>query len=75
MSARTHRSPPAAGAFSRRFTAYSGLFFDEFDGQSAWFRERGSVRLPPLDGVRGLVLRGEVKPHPQARGLEQGAPT
>lgn len=75
MSARNHRSPPAAGAFSRRFTAYSGLFFDEFDGQSAWFRERGSVRLPPLDGVRGLVLRGEVKPHPQARGLEQGAPT
>lgn len=75
MSARNHRSPPAAGAFSRRFTAYSGLFFDEFDGQSAWFRERGSVRLPPLDGVRGLVLRGEVKPHPQARGLEVGAPT
>lgn len=75
MSARNHRSPPAAGAFSRRFTAYSGLFFDEFDGQSAWFRERGSVRLPPLDGVRGLVLRGEVKPHPQARGLEEGAPT
>ncbi|MES2697089.1 MAG: glycosyltransferase [Verrucomicrobiota bacterium] len=69
-----HRSPPAAGAFSRRFTAYSGLFFDEFDSQSAWIREHASVRLPPLDGVGGLVIRGEVRPHPAARGLEVGAP-
>jgi glycosyltransferase involved in cell wall biosynthesis len=70
----SHRSPPAAGAFSRRFTAYSGLFFDEFDASSAWIREQGSVRLPPLGGVRALVVRGFVKPHPDARGLEIGAP-
>lgn len=68
------RTPPAAGAFSRRFTAYSGLFFDEFDANSAWIRERASVRLPPLDGMRGLIVRGEVRPHPTARGLEVTAP-
>lgn len=70
----THRSPPAAGAFSRRFTAYSGLFFDEFDASSAWIREHASVRFPPLAGVRSLIVRGEIKPHPDARGVERGAP-
>lgn len=70
----SHRSPPAGGAFSRRFTAYSGLFFDEFDPNSAWIRERASVRLPPLIGVRGLLVRGEVVAHPEARGIEVGGP-
>ncbi len=70
----SHRSPPAAGAFSRRFTAYSGLFFDEFDSSSAWIREHAFLRLPPLDGVSGLVIRGEIRPHPAARGPETGAP-
>lgn len=74
LATASHRSPPAAGAFSRRFTAYSGLFFDEFAADSAWIRERASVRLPPLTGIRGLVVRGEIKPHPDARGLELGAP-
>lgn len=73
MSSR-HRSPPAAGAFSRRFTAYSGLFFDEFDSGTAWIREHAFIRLPPLDGVQGLVIRGEIRPHPAARGAETGAP-
>jgi len=68
-----HRTPPAGGAFSRRFASYAGLFFDEFDPDSAWLREHGSVRLPPL-AVRTLVLRGELRPHPLARGLEAGAP-
>jgi glycosyltransferase involved in cell wall biosynthesis len=68
------RTPPAGGAFSRRFTAYAGLFFDDFDPGSAWIRETASVRLPPLDGIRGLIVRGTVRPHPEARGGETAAP-
>lgn len=68
------RTPPASGAFSRRFTAYAGLFFDDFEPNSAWIRESASVRLPPLTGVRTLVIRGRAVPHPEARGLECGAP-
>lgn len=69
------RTPFAGGAFARRFTACAGLFDDEFDPNSAWLRERGTVRLPPLDTATGLVIRGEVRPHPQARGLETEAPS
>jgi glycosyltransferase involved in cell wall biosynthesis len=69
------RTPPSGGAFARRFTAYAGLFFDEFDSNSAWIRETATVRLPPLSSVRGLVVRGDVRPHPAARGLETGAPS
>ena len=68
------RTPPEGGRFSRRFAAYAGLFFDEFDSNSAWLRERGEVRLPPLTGVRELVLSGEVRPHPAARGVERTPP-
>lgn len=68
------RTPPVSGAFSRRFTAYAGLFFDQFDANSAWIRERASVRLPPLTGIRELVVRGEVRGHADARGMETGAP-
>lgn len=68
------RTPPAGGAFSRRFTAYAGLFFDTFDENSAWIRETAAVRLPPLVGVHGLVIRGEVRAHPAARGIETAAP-
>lgn len=69
-----HRKPPTGGAFSRRFTDYAGIFFDEFATDSAWIRECGTLHLPPLDGVRGLVLRGEYRPHPAARGLEASPP-
>jgi glycosyltransferase involved in cell wall biosynthesis len=68
------RSPPAGGAFSRRFTAFAGLYFDEFEPNSAWIREKGIVRLPPLDGVREVIVRGCVRAHPDARGVETGAP-
>lgn len=68
------RTPPAAGAFARRFTAYEGLFFDAFEPNSAWIRERGRVRLPPLAGVTGLIVRGVIAPHPYARGIERPAP-
>jgi hypothetical protein len=68
------RTAPAGGAFHRRFTDYSGLFFDEFASDSAWIREEGRVRLPPLDGIDALVVSGDFLPHPEARGLEQGSP-
>jgi glycosyltransferase involved in cell wall biosynthesis len=68
------RTPPAGGAFSRRFAAYSGLYFDEFDSESAWIRETATVRLPPLDGASELIVRGHVRFHPAARGLEAGSP-
>lgn len=65
---------PAAGAFRRRSTDYSGLFFDEFAADSAWIRETARLRLPPLDGVDCLILRGEYRAHPESRGLETGLP-
>jgi glycosyltransferase involved in cell wall biosynthesis len=68
------RTAPAGGAFHRRFTDYSGLFFDEFASDSAWIREEGRVRLPPLDGIDALVVSGDYLPHPESRGLEQGSP-
>ena len=43
-----NRTPPVGGAYSRRFTGYTGLFFDEFANDSAWLRETAVVRLPPL---------------------------
>jgi glycosyltransferase involved in cell wall biosynthesis len=69
-----HRTPPSGGAFSRRFTSYSGLFFDEFDPGSAWLREQGRISLPPLGGVSRLLIKGEFRAHPDARGSERGCP-
>jgi glycosyltransferase involved in cell wall biosynthesis len=69
------RTPPFGGAYSRRFTDYEGIFFDEFCSDSAWIRECGTIHLPPLDGLSGLVLRGEFRAHPDARGLETALPT
>ncbi len=69
-----HRTPPSGGAYSRRFTDYAGIFFDEFATDSAWIRTTGTLHLPPLPGVRGLVLRGEFRPHPDARSLETSPP-
>jgi glycosyltransferase involved in cell wall biosynthesis len=69
------RTPPLGGAFSRRFTHYSGIFFDDFATDSAWLRETASLRLPPLDGIAALTLRGEFRPHPAARGLETSPPS
>ena len=70
----THRTPPAGGAYQRRFTNYAGLYFDEFADNSAWLRETAVIHLPPLDGARSLVLRGEFLPHSAARGTETAAP-
>jgi glycosyltransferase involved in cell wall biosynthesis len=67
-------SPPFGGAFARRFTRYSGLFFDEFATDSAWMRETAVVRLPPMADVGTVVLTGEFRAFPRARGLEKGFP-
>lgn len=67
--------PPFGGAFSRRFTRFSGLYFDEFAANSAWIRETATVVLPPIVGVEAIVLRGEFLVHPSARGIETDFPT
>jgi glycosyltransferase involved in cell wall biosynthesis len=71
--------PSASSLNSRsgswRTPSYSGLFFDAFSADSAWIRERAELRLPPTDGVRRLILRGEFRPHPEAQGVERSAPT
>jgi glycosyltransferase involved in cell wall biosynthesis len=72
--ASSQRTPPYGGAFARRFTRYSGLYFDEFASDSAWIREDAVVRLPPMTGVESLVIRGEALAHPQVRGPEAGFP-
>lgn len=68
----THRS---TGTTGRRWTSFTGLFFDEFAPDSAWLRETARVRLPPLEGVKQLRVHGTNQPHPEARGLECSVPT
>jgi len=68
------RMPPAGGGFSRRFASYAGLFHDDFHASSAWIRERGVVRLPPLEGVKALIIRGEIRPHASPTQLERNFP-
>ncbi|HYP17055.1 MAG TPA: glycosyltransferase [Opitutus sp.] len=65
-------SPEAA---SWRRPRFAGLFFDEFASDSAWLREAACLQLSPCAGVTGLVLHGEFRPHPDARGLECSPPT
>lgn len=54
--------------------SFSGLFFDEFSPDSAWLREQGVLRLPPLATDEPLRLVGEILKHPEAQGIELGAP-
>jgi glycosyltransferase involved in cell wall biosynthesis len=69
-----HKGADRAASLSRRFVHYEGLFFDDFSPDSAWIRDEGRLRLPPLDGLAELVLCGEYRPDPDARGLEAGCP-
>lgn len=55
--------------------SFSGLFFDSFDTESAWLRETAVLHVPPSRGVTRLILRGEFRPHPELRGIENGAPS
>ena len=68
------RTSPFGGAFNRRFTRYTGIFFDDFAPDSAWIRETAVLRLPPLDGIAALTLRGSYQPHPAARELDASPP-
>ena len=68
------RAAPYGGSFQRRFTRFSGIYFDAFDTRSAWIRETAVVRLPPVSDVAAVVLRGEFARHPQATGVEAGLP-
>lgn len=61
-------------ATTARFTRHEGLFFDNFAADSAWLRDAGSLRLPPIAEPLELVLRGEYRVHPDAHGLEASAP-
>ena len=69
------RTPPFGGAYARRFTHYTGIFFDDYATDSAWIRETAQLRLPPLDGITRLTLNGEYRPHPDAQSLEKKPPT
>lgn len=66
---------PFGGVFARRFTRYAGLYFDEFASDSAWIREEAVIRLPPMPGVAAVVVKGQFKEHPEARGIERGFPS
>jgi glycosyltransferase involved in cell wall biosynthesis len=68
-------TPPFGGAFARRFTRFWELFFDEFATNSAWIRETAVIHLPPIVGLTEIVLKGEARVNPLARGLEAGFPT
>ena len=69
-----HDKSPFGGSFSRRFTGFSGLYFDDFGRESAWIRECGLIRMPPLEGAREIVVVGEWLAHPEATGREKGLP-
>jgi glycosyltransferase involved in cell wall biosynthesis len=66
------RRPLAADNKPREWSNCRGLFFDEFAPESAWIRGEAAMRLPPFAQRAELVLRGEFRRHPQARGIETG---
>jgi glycosyltransferase involved in cell wall biosynthesis len=68
-------SPSPRGSLSWRVPRFGGLFFDDFASDSAFLREEGFLQLTPCSGVQELILRGEFRPHPSARSLEQAPPS
>lgn len=69
-----HSPPPSDGAYSRRWSGYEGLFFDTFATDSAWIRDVGRIRLPPLQEAIDLRIRGEFRAHPDAAGSALAMP-
>lgn len=67
-------SPPHTTGHRGHFSHCEGLFFDEFCTDSAWLRDCARIHLPSIDQPLDLVIRGEYRPHPQAQGIELGAP-
>ncbi len=71
---RPARSTSAGTAYTGRPSRYTGLYFDDFAADSAWIREQAGLRVPPCEGSTAVILRGEYRPHPDARGIESSAP-
>ncbi|HZZ18107.1 MAG TPA: glycosyltransferase [Opitutaceae bacterium] len=67
-------TPPFGGAFSRRFTRYTGIYFDEFRTDSAWIRETAILHLPAMVGTSTVFLKGDFQHHPDAKGPERTFP-
>jgi hypothetical protein len=67
--------PTLPSPTGRRWAGTTGLFFDEFVPTSAWIREVGTVRLPPLATALRLRVHGEALAHPGARGSERAFPS
>jgi glycosyltransferase involved in cell wall biosynthesis len=68
-------TPPFGGAFTRRFTRYTGIYFDDFLTNSAWVRETAVLHLPPMVETLAVVLKGEFHAHPNVHGPEKGFPS
>lgn len=62
------------GFYARRASRSEGLFFDEFDNDSAWIREEAFITLPPIHELRRVIIRGHFKVHPELSGIEVGLP-
>ena len=57
---------------NRRWCSLEGFFFDSLATDSAWIREVGILRLPPLDEPIVLRIRGRLQPSPDG-GAEKVA--
>lgn len=71
---RSASSTPSSNS-TWRAPCFTGLFFDTFAADSAWIRDQACLQLPPSEGAQQLTLRGEFRPHPDARGIETTPPT
>lgn len=59
---------------SRRWCSCEGFFFDNLATDSAWIREVGILRLPPLDEPLMLRIRGNFLPAPEGNAGEAAYP-
>lgn len=66
-------SPTPSSGGSWRAHSFSGLYFDNFDTDSAWIREQAMLQLPPSTGVSAIRLAGRFQLHPEVRGIETSA--
>lgn len=56
----------------RRRPKFTGLFHDETATDSYWIREEGRLALPSLEGIRELIVIGEVLPPSSADSTAAG---
>jgi len=68
-------SPSRQSSGWRQFHQPAGIYWDEGHPDSAWMRDRARLLLPPIDLGPVLVLRGDLRPDPDARGLEAALPS